>query len=363
MLDDVSITSTGRKLDFLFVHSAILMGEIRRLNTLRALAAMIVLVSHYSNKTMWLGGVLGLGGGQIGVMLFFVLSGFLMAYLYLERPFSAVAVHRYGIARFSRVVPLFVIVVVTSFALHQLGVTKIFYFIPTVKFMTAHLLFLNGVDVLWTIPPEIHFYILFLGLWWLFGRSRTLFLMVILVALVATFAAGVPNFKFRLFGMPADIRLLWGLPYFLCGTLMGWLFRHWQLPLNRRSHAYILALPVLMVLYPGINRYAGGWQHGFWQDPAVLAVVVAVFFFIVFLAKPGNHWLENPVADFLGKISFSLYLLHGVVLALLPDQAQQHPWIWLVIFLAASLAVSTLSYRFIEVPLQAHLRGTAKANR
>jgi len=95
----------------------------------------------------------------------------------------------------------------------------------------------------------------------------------------------------------------------------------------------------------------------------VLAVVVAVFFFIVFLAKPGNHWLENPVADFLGKISFSLYLLHGVVLALLPDQAQQHPWIWLVIFLAASLAVSTLSYRFIEVPLQAHLRGTAKANR
>jgi peptidoglycan/LPS O-acetylase OafA/YrhL len=339
------------------------MGEIRRLNALRGLAAIVVLISHYSNETLWLDGALGRGGGQVGVMLFFVLSGFLMAYLYLERPFTAAGVYRYGTARFARVVPLFVLIVLISFVLHQLGVTKIFYFIPSVKFMMAHLLFLNGVDVLWTIPPEIHFYLLFVGLWWLFGRSRILFLLLILAALVATFAAGVPNFKFKLFGIPADIRLLWGLPYFLSGTLMGWLYRHWQLPLHRRSNVYILALPLLLVLYPGITRYMGSWQHGFWQDPAVLAVVVSVFFAVVFLVKPGNRLLENPVADFFGRISFSLYLLHRVLLALLPDQAQQSPGLWLVVFLAAAIAVSALSYWLIEAPLQARLRGAASVSR
>ena len=66
--------------------------EIRKLNTLRGLAALIVVVSHYSNATLIMGGLLGFGGGQFGVMIFFVLSGFLMSYLYLGREFTASSV-------------------------------------------------------------------------------------------------------------------------------------------------------------------------------------------------------------------------------------------------------------------------------
>lgn len=48
------------------------------LDGLRGLAAYIVLVSHASNMTGLWGTLLGNGAGQFGVMLFFVLSGFLM---------------------------------------------------------------------------------------------------------------------------------------------------------------------------------------------------------------------------------------------------------------------------------------------
>jgi peptidoglycan/LPS O-acetylase OafA/YrhL len=62
--------------------------EIRKLNMLRGLAALIVLVSHYSNATNLLNAMPGRGAGQLGVMIFFILSGFLMSYLYLKKGFT-----------------------------------------------------------------------------------------------------------------------------------------------------------------------------------------------------------------------------------------------------------------------------------
>ena len=47
---------------------------------------MIVVLSHYSNESGIWGGYLGQGAGQLGVMLFFLLSYFLMAHLYFDSP-------------------------------------------------------------------------------------------------------------------------------------------------------------------------------------------------------------------------------------------------------------------------------------
>ena len=44
--------------------------EIRKLNTLRGLAALIVFITHFSDITHWLDGALGGGSGAYGVMLF-----------------------------------------------------------------------------------------------------------------------------------------------------------------------------------------------------------------------------------------------------------------------------------------------------
>ena len=58
--------------------------EIGALTGLRGVAALIVFVSHGANEGV-LPAMLGNGFGQIGVMIFFVLSGFLMGQLYLRR--------------------------------------------------------------------------------------------------------------------------------------------------------------------------------------------------------------------------------------------------------------------------------------
>jgi peptidoglycan/LPS O-acetylase OafA/YrhL len=73
--------------------------EIRKLNMLRGIAALIVVVSHYSNSTNILHGILGHGAGQIGVMIFFILSGFLMSYLYMDTAFNRNEIATFMIAR------------------------------------------------------------------------------------------------------------------------------------------------------------------------------------------------------------------------------------------------------------------------
>ena len=78
----------------------------------------MVLVSHVSNVTGLWGGRFGTGGGQVGVMVFFVLSGYLISGLYLDRSFTAASVQDYLIRRAARVLPMFYFIVTVALALH-----------------------------------------------------------------------------------------------------------------------------------------------------------------------------------------------------------------------------------------------------
>jgi peptidoglycan/LPS O-acetylase OafA/YrhL len=139
--------------------------EIPALNGLRGLAALIVFVSHFSNQSGIWGKVLGDGGGQLGVMIFFALSGFLMAYLYLGLPWTRQTVVAYAVARAARVLPLYLVVVLAACCLNTLGVIHPRVYEVTGSNLTEHLLFWKGASVLWTIPPEIWFYGIFAGIW------------------------------------------------------------------------------------------------------------------------------------------------------------------------------------------------------
>jgi len=335
--------------------------EIRRLNTLRGIAALTVVISHYSNATLIIDGLLGYGAGQLGVMLFFVLSGFLMAHLYAFEPLNAVSARKFVLSRFARVVPLFVVVVVLSYILHKSGERGIFYLMPNLKMVTAHLLFLRGVDILWTIPPEIHFYILFVGLWWLGQRSIPLLLCLMAAVFSLLWWAGFPDYRFRLFGLPVHITLLQALPYFFLGMLLGLAYRHWRAPPACRSHWFTLTLLFIPLLFPKVLALFTDWQYQFWRDAVTLLVVGLVFFTVLFLVPEGNRMLENRLGDFLGRVSYSLYLLHLPVLKLMEDYLQEAPWVMLPVFLLSALTVSQLSYLLLENPCRRSIRRAAGA--
>lgn len=275
-------------------------SQILSLNAVRGLAALLVVVSHLPEQAGLHFGPIH--EGSLGVMVFFTLSGFLMGYLYLTKPASWHEVSRYAIARFSRIAPPYLMVVLASFLIYTLVDPKFPYAIGTHNFL-RHLLFSGNVSVFWSIPPEVQFYALFIGFWWALKRAqsgRTLALVIVMVLAVAAICT-----RDKVPGTFAISKL----HYFLLGSMLGGL-HHWlrTVPISTR------ALTVLQVLLLGtLGIFMLEVIHlpeKYWHDlaPALIAGLVVFAFShdrtpidMAFMAKP-FQWL--------GDWSFSIYLLH-----------------------------------------------------
>ena len=325
--------------------------EIRRLNTIRGLAAIIVLVSHFSNETYAWGKLFGDGAGQFGVMLFFVLSGFLMSLLYWEREPTTKNLLIFSVSRIARIVPLFFIVVIISFLFDYP------YKIENVKKLISHLLFLSGESVLWTIPPEMQFYTIFAMSWYFFKSRNRMLLATVIMAFIFLFFNNFPDGSQIVFGLTISEALLKSLPYFIAGSLLARLY-NWSKGVLPEAHgAYLFMMFLIPLLFPNIFFVVFGLSHGMWKDVGVLVMVVITFFSIVFLVPKKNIFIENVVGDFMGKISYSLYLLHMPVLSFtIGLNLNVNYFCQLIIFIALSIFVALVSYTLIENPTRLLLR-------
>lgn len=333
--------------------------EIRKLNMLRGIAALNVVVSHYSNETGILWGALGHGAGQFGVMLFFMLSGFLMSYLYLNIEFNITNIQNYAVARIARVIPLFLFVVLMSYFFQVIGIKGVLYDIQNLKSLISNLALLSGTSVLWTIGPEIQFYIFFIFLWFLTAkRTEYLYIFISFVLLLLIFF-DFPNPQVHFKELSIDTKLIRSLPYFFAGVVFASLYKKWTPPNHLQSSAFLLTLLIIPLFYPIIFHFITGKTHEMWADFGLFFSFSLVFFALVFLVPHDNKFLSNYIGDFLGKISYSLYLLHLPILNLLKNPAKAHPMIFLVVFITISLLISYLSYWLLENPLRKFIRSMA----
>jgi peptidoglycan/LPS O-acetylase OafA/YrhL len=325
--------------------------EIRRLNTLRGLAALIVVISHFSNETGLWGNALGEGAGQLGVMLFFLLSGFLMTYLYWRKKPTSRNLLSYAVSRGARVLPLYFLVVFFSF------VTPHPYHIANIRVLISHLLFLHGNSVLWTISPEIQFYVLFALGWYLVWHRPTILPVLLLGVFVATFLLNYNSGTIEFHGFPITASIVEAIPYFMLGSAFGGLYHQREYLLAYQSKWYLFTLVLLPMLYPNVFIVLFGFEHAMWKDVGILSMMGIVFFCVVFLVPDGNSLLENKPGDFFGKVSYSLYLLHLPLLALLNRIGlAKFGVLSLLGFIFSASIVAWISFNLFEAPSRKAIR-------
>lgn len=329
--------------------------EIRKLNTLRALAALIVFFTHFSDITHWLNGSLGGGSGAYGVMLFFLLSGFLMSLLYLDTKFSRANIKRYLLARAGRILPLYLVIVFSSYLLTQNNY-DILYNITGLNSLIGHLLFMHGESVLWTIPPEIQFYIIFVAFWFLAGDRKGYIYLLIVVFMMSWYLADFP----RLFGEIESVHYnlfstLRTFPYFFIGVIFGLHYKSFKVPSYMKSNWFILALCLIPLLYPDFSPVNEGDKKRMWLSYEVLFVMSTIFFCVVFLVPSNNILLANKIGDFLGKVSYSFYLLHMPIIGLI-NKLNLYTELKLLLSLSLSVFFAQLSYVFFERPMANRIR-------
>ena len=332
------------------------------LDGLRGIAVLTVVLSHLSLLHLNPFLIDFAGIGKCGVYLFFVLSAFLLTYQFFEKglrsAFTAPALANYFWRRALRVLPLFYLVVLVSgfttefFSKHLMG-HGLPYTIP-LHAVIPHLLLQAGVGVLWSVPVEFKFYFLLplvaaVFLWT--GRKLVLVDAVLTGIVVALLLHRFPASAMRL--GTVDVRYF--LPVFVIGSLCASVA--YKVPFDRHPRiataiAWMIAA-VLVLTVPSIYSVViRPVPLGYFQKSLLLyAILWAIF---LYMALHAEGWLHSLLTSrglvYLGRISFSVYLLHFPILLICHKFAPGNRWIGALAF-AFILGLATVSYRLIERPL------------
>ena len=327
--------------------------EIRTLAGLRGLAAMIVVVSHSANLGM-VPAVLGSGFGQTGVMLFFVLSGFLMAYLYTAKEFNRSNVVKYCSARVGRVFPLYYFLVAVSVVVSVFVSGETFYpYLFDVKQTLLSLALLQAPYVFWTIPVEIHFYFVFLLFWFVYQRFGYIAGILLLLALSA-----VPLVVIRLLLNTMPVVITSYMFSFVFGVFIALFHVRFGRghPIVQTASNY-LGLPLLILLLLNLpalkDQYFPSNASSFmrvWGDPITWFLILAVMVCAINESRSLSV-LRNKAAAFMGDVSFGIYLYHGPIIFYFAQMTDFAPLVKFALAVAVTLIVAALSFNLMEKPL------------
>jgi peptidoglycan/LPS O-acetylase OafA/YrhL len=292
--------------------------------------------------------------GQLAVIVFFLCSGFVIPATAEKGSLSA-----FWIKRFFRLYPLLWLSVGLAGILAWTGVRENGHLGPAD--WIANLTLVPGafgapsaLPVYWTLAYEVVFYLLVTGL--VFLRLNHLSVELSLMASAATLVLSLAH------PMSSEGRVN-AAPFWMATILVGTVLYRWHTGAVRGR---VAGLCVAGVLTAGTVLLV----RNLWGHDAPAGMTLARFW-PLFVAWFGGYALclglyllrmrnlRGLVA--LGTISYSVYLLHPIVLVVVP--LPHLPLLTMIVGLAATLAVSWLSYRVIEKPTMDLGRRVARRSR
>ena len=324
--------------------------------------------------------------GYLGVDLFFIITGFLLTlpwFLRDARGESSPSLREFYARRFWRIAPAYYVQLAVFFLVVLPILKGIAYwrsdlyvvvfnavahsvFLQNTTPLTSGSLNINGA--LWSLTAEAQYYVLLPLVAPLFLRApRASLVAAIAIAVAWQMGArhgfdGIIRFQLAL-GAPwpwteAMIRqlLLTQLPsyfaHFAIGILAGRAWVRWRAnplapgPRLALQFAAVAGLGVLYVVYGHLGPFLG--EITWLVTPFAFG---AVFFALAASDTKVAHPIlgEGPLR-WLGRVSYSAYLYHLLVLALWNAHPPASGWASLPLYLATVFSIAWVSWRFVERP-------------
>ncbi len=352
--------------------------DLPALTSIRFFAALWVVLFHVREIGLWTGGTplyqSIISVGYLGVGFFFVLSGFILVYVYAGRE---IARPRFWQARFARIYPayFFSLLVTIPNLLHFLPVAQRLHIAGLVLFSNPLLLeawfprilfFWNPVA--WSLSVEVIFYLVFpfaMRLLEKLGRNQLpLWIAASWIAsliLTSSYVLLHPDGVLHTTSQSNDLAWLGvlklnplaRLPEFLLGMGTGALFLH--LPARSRTWPILTAAGLLLVAIAARDLIPYPILH-----TGLLAPVFALLIFGLATQPAWTRFLSATPLILLGESSYSLYLLHTVPIVTLTFglHLDNSPHIHAIVaaYLVAICLVSIVVYLLIENPARRLLR-------
>ena len=305
------------------------------LDGIRGLAILLVMGCHFFNNI----GIFRLG--WIGVDLFFVLSGYLIASKFIRQPISAGIIKIFYRNRALRILPLYFAIILFFIVIWNVlpASRRVLMYIPTVPFFWLHHLFLvqnwmyvashtsgqlyNPLMHLWSIAVEEQFYIFFpLTIILINKVSNKIVLIPGMMIIVALLRSADLHYHGQMnAGHFIDNNLRYGcntffrFDTFLAGILLAYILKDFRL-YSHLNRVFLLLAGLSLGGYLFITLYNNNLLS---DNPLIISIgftIIALMFMslLYFVVRQNstllNRIFTNRFLVFSGKISYGLYIFH-----------------------------------------------------
>jgi exopolysaccharide production protein ExoZ len=350
--------------------------KLESIQAMRGIAALLVVVAHSislatSGRATEGWALVGHIGyfpffGAIGVDLFFVISGFVMAFSVAKTKGGPRSASVFLAKRWTRIAPPYWIASIVMVALSVLGLSNAvrmdaistFNLIMFVPWADNSAYTLPPLYVGWTLSFEFSFYLL-VAVMVAFGLAQRMKVLALALVVMVTLGLVFPTEVFILgwFSNPILLEFAFGIGAYLMWS-SGWMDR-------RRSLCIAAGLvgcgALILQLVIGYGRI---WDMGAVLDGRLSLARVIIWgipAFLIFVAvlplRPGINFASTGLMR-LGDASFSVYLVHIPVLYVLDRMLETSPVKLpadIIMILGTIVAVSAgfVYFRRVEKPMTA----------
>ncbi|WP_303166756.1 acyltransferase [Phascolarctobacterium sp.] len=352
------------------------MGKIVFANSLRGIAAMIVLISHYFDvfytrpaavhELLHISHIsdshagmeflykifnfcTSISYGHLGVAIFFLISGFVIPFSMDKYP----PPRKFALNRVLRIYPTYsmalcitvLCIYINSVVYNSEFTIQVMHFIKQI-FLVRDLFWIPSIDgVSWTLEIELKFYMISV-LFYYFFRQKVYSLIMACICILCSILFVNVNFE-EIVHIQKHIVLLDGpiILFMFIGSVFNFMFRDM---ITYKLGASLILLMLWAFNYTIDNNimFAAFKSSMFFNYSLAL-----IIFWLCYYKR--NSFKNNKILDFLADISFPLYAVHGVMgYSILEFFVLNHWNIYLGVVFTILIVMTTayLLHRYVEVP-------------
>lgn len=283
------------------------------LDFLRALAILLVVITHYKYKL--------LPGGSIGVSIFFCLSGFLITSILLKKN---VTVGDFLIRRIFRIYPAYLAICFLHLALMYYVASP--DFIKFKQALPSLIFFINmpdewlgfGVGIFWTLHIEFWFYLLIPIVLRAVRKEQQFQVIFLLIGISFLLKFLKINFNHLIPNYSLFSTLIW-MDNLLYGVLTALALQKLQVSNVEKVSANPFQLKLILILIAAFSIilsmafYLPSIGSVWFFESSIASICTAIIIFIVLQNNLFNYHLPT-IITFLATVSYSLYLMHALPL-------------------------------------------------
>lgn len=346
------------------------------LNGVRALAALMVVISHIElHKADFhvarIPYITIFNFGKTGVTIFFALSGFLITYLLLEekRNFSAVNLKAFYIRRMLRIWPLYFLLVIIGFFIYpgegaSTGLWLSIFFMPNLAFCLQMLP--EIFNPIWSIGTEEQFYIFHPHFFRIKKPKNILYAFLIFIVLIWAVQLTINNLNHanEIWKLFSQFFYYARFDNMMIGAVVAVIFHNTKHPTFKFKLQPLFDLMfkpyiqiILSIIFLGyVYLYL---IHDIPHGDVPLAIISSFLIVNLCQAETSIYTIKSKALDYIGQISYGIYLLHKYPLFLIlylvhhyipaMNMVMQNIIIY-VTTIACAIGLASLSYFGYEKP-------------